>query len=191
MSKTYVYNAPEYFRKVTLTGIVGAIVFVVAIVNLAIGAELIPVWVLAALVAGYTVLNTFVARCYPAQVILEEDGISFSAYGKTDKYLFDEITRFSVKDWRGSGRMYLRINKSNMLRGRYWLYCRRCNDGEELFMYILKLEYKTHPTSWKAKAWDSTRPKENKNPILPWKLDAGRLVEVHAEQQIKKAEELT
>jgi len=170
MSKTYEYNSRDYFWKITLTGIVSALVFVASIVMIVTGSDWAPAFAIAALVAGYTVLNTFVARTYPRQVILEEDGISFVSYGKTVKYRFDEIESFLVKDWRGSGRMYIRVNKSSLLHGRYFLYCNRCNDGEELFMYIMKLEYKTHPTSWKAKAWDSTRPKEDKNPTLPWNL---------------------
>lgn len=171
MSKAYVYSPREYFWKVTLTGIVAICVFVASVALIVIGTDLNPLlFAFIALVAGYTVFNTFVARTYPNQVLLEEDGISFSAYGKTTKYRFDEIERFMVKDWRGSGRMFIRVNKPGLLHGRYFLYCNRCNDGEELFLYILKLEYKTHPTSWKSKAWDSTRPKEDKNPVLPWNL---------------------
>jgi len=170
MSKAYVYNPREYFWKVTLTGLVAAAVLVVSAYMIVTRSDLRILFAFVALVAGYTVLNTFVVRTYPSQIILEEDGISFHAYGRTTKYRFDEINSFLVKDWRGSGRMYIRINDSNMLRGRYWLYLRRCNDGDELFLYLLKLEYKTHPTSWKAKAWDSTRPNEDKTPILPWRL---------------------
>ena len=170
MSKTYVYQPREYFWKVTLTGIVAAVVFAASPFLIFSSPHLRNFILFVMLVTGYTLLNTFFARCYPSQIILEDDGISFVSYGRTIKYRFDEIKRFMVKDWRGSGRMYIRINDSTLLRGRYWLYLRRCNDGEELFIYLLKLEYKTHPDSWKAKAWDSTRPNENKEPILPWNL---------------------
>ena len=172
MSKAYVYNPREYFWKVTLTGIVAAVAFALAIFLFLTQISALSPLLLAfiALVTGYTALNTFVVRTYPSQIILEEDGISFFAYGKATKYRFSEIERFMAKDWRGSGRMYIRINDSTLFRGRYWLYLRRCNDGEELFLYLLKLEHKTHPDSWKAKAWNSTRPNEDKTPILPWNL---------------------
>ena len=170
MSKTYVYQPREYFWKVTLTGIIAAVVLAASPFLIFANPHLRNLLLFVMLVTSYTLFNTFIARCYPSKIILEEDGISFVSYGRTVKYRFDEIKRFMVKDWRGSGRMYIRINKPSLLQGRYWLYLRRCNDGEELFLYLLKLEYKTHPDSWKSKAWDSTRPNENKEPILPWNL---------------------
>jgi len=184
MSKAYIYNPREYFWKVTLTGIVAVIVFVMSLIALFTGTDMAALFAIFLLVTGYTIINTFIAKTYPSQVILEEDGISFVAYGKTTKYRFDEINRFMVKDWRGSGRMYIRVNKSSLLHGRYFLYLRRCNDGDELFLYILKLEYKTHPDSWKSKAWDSTRPKEPKEPVLPWNLPPK---EEHATESISEA----
>ncbi len=113
--------------------------------------------------------NVFGARANPSQVILEEDGISFVSYGKSEKFLFDEIDQFRAKDFRGNGKIYVRV-RAGKHHGRYWLHTFHYNDGEELFIYILKLEYKTHPTSLKAMAWDSTRPGEDKTPVLPWLL---------------------
>ncbi|MCL2588753.1 MAG: hypothetical protein FWD84_05010 [Oscillospiraceae bacterium] len=170
MSKAYIYNPREYFWKVTLTGIVAVLALLASVVLILTTQEMVALYAIIILVCGYTIINTFIAKVYTSEVLLEEDGISFVAYGKTVKYRFDEIKRFMVKDWRGSGRMYVRVNQSSLLGGRYFLYCNRCNDGDELFLYILKLEYKTHPDSWKSKAWDSTRPKESKEPVLPWNL---------------------
>jgi hypothetical protein len=123
---------------------------------------------LIALVAFYTTWNTFVSGSNPSKVILEEDGVSFFSYGKTVKYLFTEIQSFLVKDFRGSGKMFIRVNKSNFFKGRFWIHTREFNDSDELYLYFLKLEYKTHPTSIKARAWDSTRPEVDKTPVLPW-----------------------
>lgn len=128
------------------------------------------VFFLAALIAFYTVWNTFVSLSNPSKVILEEDGISFVTFGKTIKYLFDDITVFMAKDFRGSGKIFLRINHHTMFKGRYWIHTREFNDSDELFLYLLKLEYKTHPDSIKSRAWDSTRPNVDKTPVLPWNL---------------------
>ena len=171
MKKEYVYDSRRYFMQVTFVSCFCVGVFIFSLVMIALN-DRRNIFIVVALAAGYTAWNTFVSRSNPNKVILEEDGISFVSYGKTVKYLFDEITTFLAKDFRGSGKMFLRINKHNMFQGRFWIHTREFNDSEELFLYLLKLEYQTHPDSIKARAWDSTRPDVDKTPVLPWKLPA-------------------
>jgi hypothetical protein len=178
MKKEYRYDPKRYFTHITLTGGFCGLLFLFSLVMIGTGVR--PrLFALAALVAGYTAWNTFVSRSNPGKVILEEDGISFESYGKQSKYLFDEITTFLAKDFRGSGKIYLRINNHNFLRGRFWIHTREFNDSEELFLFLLKLEYKTHPGSIKARAWDSTRPEVDKTPVLPWNLPKKTNPELH------------
>jgi len=172
MSKTYAYNPKEYFTQITFIGMFCAAVFVLCIVMCVIS-ELRLLFGFVALVAGYTVFNTFVSRSNPSEVILEEDGISFAAYGKAVKYRFEDITSFRAKDFQMTGKIFLRVNKSSLFQGRYWINTARFNDGAELFLYLLRLEHQTHPDSLKAKAWESTRPGEDKTPVLPWQIQPG------------------
>jgi hypothetical protein len=90
--------------------------------------------------------------------------------GRQTKYLFSEITVFLAKDFRGSGKIFLRINKSALFKGRYWIHTREFNDSYELYLFMMKLEHQTHPNSIKSKAWNSTRPNVDKTPVLPWNL---------------------
>jgi hypothetical protein len=122
------------------------------------------------LVALYSSWNAFISGANPSKIILEEDGITFFSYGRVVKYFFDEIRIFMAKDFRYSGKIFLRINNYNILRGRYWINTREFNDSDELFLFLLQLEYKTHPDSIKSRAWDSTRPEVNKMPALPWNI---------------------
>jgi hypothetical protein len=103
---------------------------------------------------------------------MEEDGMTFVSPVRRTKYLFSGITVFRAKDFRGSGKIFLRINKNSFLGGRYWIHTREFNDPYELYLFMMKLEYKTHPDSIKSKAWDSTRPEVDKTPVLPWNLSA-------------------
>ncbi len=169
MQKTYQYNPKEYFTQITLVGIFTTLIVAFCVVMAFISQQPL-LFGFIALVAGYSSWNTFISGSNPSKVILEEDGISFLSYGRVDRYDFDKITSFRAKDFRGSGKIFLRVNNSGMLKGRYWIHTAQFNDGEELFLYLLKLEYKTHPTSIKARAWDSTRPNEDKTPVLPWNL---------------------
>jgi len=169
MKKEYIYNPRHYLLQVTITSW-----FCVLLICLALYMILINVYrgvfCLAGLGAFYTAWNAFVSGSNPSKVLLEEDGISFVSYGRTTKYFFEEITKFLAKDFRYSGKVFLRINKYNFFKGRYWLHTKEFNDSDELFLFLLKLEYKTHPDSIKSRAWDSTRPEVDKMPVLPWNL---------------------
>ncbi|GHV86580.1 hypothetical protein AGMMS50230_21880 [Spirochaetia bacterium] len=169
MKKEYIYNQKSYFIQITLIAYFCAAAFLFSLVMIVIDYKR-NIFIMAAVVSVYTVWNTFISHSNPGKVILEEDGISFESYGKVFKYLFDEITTFLAKDFRGSGKIFLRINQHNFFQGRFWIHTMEFNDSEELFLYLLKLEYKTHPNSIKARAWDSTRPEVNKMPILPWNI---------------------
>ena len=170
MQKVYTYEPKEYFRQITFIGIFTCLI-ILACIYMALTADLYPgFWGFVALIAFYSSWNTFIARANSSEVILEEDGITFVAYGRKDKYLFTEITHFLAKDFRSSGKIFIRINKPSLLKGRYWLHTLRFNDGQELYLFILKLEYKANPTGLKARAWDSTRPNMDKTPILPWNM---------------------
>ncbi|GHV77999.1 hypothetical protein AGMMS49942_28200 [Spirochaetia bacterium] len=168
MKKEYIYNPAVYFRKITLTAFLCIPIFIAAIALMFFDSHW-QIFLLIAVVAAYTVWNTFVSSSNPGKVTLEEDGISFESYGRSTKYPFAEIKSFRAKDFRGSGKIFLRINDATFFKGRYWIHTLQCNDSEELYLYLLKLEYQTHPDSIKARAWDSTRPGVDKKPVLPWR----------------------
>lgn len=173
MKKEYSFKKNQYFVQVTLTGIFTIFIVLACIYLMLFTAPYRMLFAFIALIAGYSSWNTFISRSNPQKVILEEDSISFESYGKKDKYLFKGITEFRAKDFRGSGKIFIRVNNSNMLTGRYWIHTKEMNDSDELFLYLLKLEHQTHPDSIKARAWNSTKPGEDKTPRLPWNLDAG------------------
>jgi hypothetical protein len=170
VKKEYIYDPKSYFTRIILVAVFCAAIFVFSLWMIAFNAAVRGFFAVTALAAGYTVWNTFISRSNPRRIILEEDGISFESFGKTDTYFFDDITTFLAKDFRGSGKIFLRVNNHNLFRGRFWIHTREFNDSDELFLFLLKLEYKTHPDSLKARAWDSTRPDVDKTPVLPWNL---------------------
>ena len=172
MKKEYIYNPKQYFLQINITSLFCAAIFFVTIYMAVIDFHRY-LFCFVGIIAFYTAWNAFVSRSSPSKVILEEDGITFFSYGRTTKYLFDEIQIFRVKDFRYSGKMFVRINNYNMFKGRYWINTKEFNDPMELFLFLMKLEYKTHPDSIKSRAWDSTKPDYDKTPVLPWNLPPG------------------
>jgi hypothetical protein len=169
MNKEYIFDPKVYFARVILTGIFCVLIFVFSLYMVFTDNHR-QLFILIAAVSAYASWNAFVSGSNPNKIILEENGISFVSPVRQTKYLFSEITVFLAKDFRGSGKIFLRINKSGFLKGRYWIHTREFNDSYELYLFIMKLEHKTHPNSIKSKAWNSTRPEVDKNPVLPWNL---------------------
>jgi hypothetical protein len=169
MSKEYIFDPKVYFTRVVLTGIFCIFIFGFSLYMIA-NDNYTLLFILIAVVSAYTSWNALVSGANPNKIILEEDGISFVSPGRRIKYLFSEITVFLAKDFRGSGKIFLRINKAGFFKGRYWIHTREFNDSYELYLFIMKLEHQTHPNSITSKAWNSTRPEVDKTPVLPWNL---------------------
>ena len=153
VEKTYTHDAQRYFVNTTFTGIFSAFIAVAALV-LATPAFGQPVglMVLVAAVGVYTVFNTFVSHAYPSQVTLADDHVSFTSYGRTDTYAFDQIEQFSVREFPGAWRSYVRINGGSLTRGRYWVRGMYFTDGEELYHALSDLDVRLNPGGLKAHA---------------------------------------
>jgi hypothetical protein len=169
MSKEYIFDPKVYFTRIILTGIFCVFVFCFSLYMIISGNHR-QLFILIGAVSAYASWNALISGANPNKIILEEDGISFVSPGRWNKYLFSEIKVFLAKDFRGSGKIFLRINKSSFFKGRYWIHTREFNDSYELYLFIMKLEHQTHPNSIKSRAWNSTRPEVNKTPVLPWNL---------------------
>jgi len=105
------------------------------------------------LVTAYTAWNTFVAIGNPQMVTISNDFVAFGAYGRTDSFELAELDRFLIREFPSAGKMYIRVNKAGMFKGRYWLYTTMFDDGKELFRRLLEIERNIHPDSLKTQAY--------------------------------------
>lgn len=149
--KEYTYDKRAFFIEVTITGIFSAIIMAGAII-LAVLGILTPLMLAIAVIAGYSCWNTYVSKSNTETVTVDDEYISFSVYGREDKYLMKDIEQFRIREFPSSGKMYIRMNKSNAFKGRYWLQTKVFSDGKELFRSLLDIEYKLHPDTLKARA---------------------------------------
>lgn len=151
MKTTYSYLKRYFFIEVTLTGIVCLAALLVC-PYLAYRGIVPGIMIVLMVPAAYQVWNTFVAIANPQTVEIDDEAIAFSAWGRTDRYAWNDVTSFRVREFPSAGKIYIRINNSGLLRGRYWLQTRVMTDGRELFQRICDLEYKIHPDTLKARA---------------------------------------
>lgn len=149
--KEYNFDKKVYSVQITLTG-----VFCIAIALFCaysmITTGTIGIYAIGALVAIYTAWNDFVSISNPEKVTLADDYIAFTAYGREHKYMREDIEEFRLREFPSAGKIYIRLNKSNIFKGRYWVHCKLFDDGEELFTRLRDMEYEIHPDSLKAKA---------------------------------------
>lgn len=148
---TYTYLRKYFVIEVVITGFISiaALIFCTA---WAVQGIYPPLMVLLDIAAFYQTWNTFVAIANPETVTLTDEEISFSCWGRTDAYRIDELSEFRVREFPTAGKMYLRINKHNLFKGRYWLQTKQMSNGAELFRRIQDLEYQIHPETLKARA---------------------------------------
>lgn len=155
MNKCYTYQNPYYQIEVLGTGIFCILIFLVCIwcivTNQFIGRAL---GFLFAIPAGYQVWNTFVSLSNPQKVCIDEtnDTLTFSGLGRCDTYKLSELSAFLVRPFPSSGKLYIRVNNHNLLKGRYWVPTKVFSDGKELFDWCLEKEYTLHPDTLKARA---------------------------------------
>ncbi|MBO4919457.1 MAG: hypothetical protein J5365_04805, partial [Erysipelotrichaceae bacterium] len=107
---------------------------------------LIPVMV----VCLYTYWETYVSLANPQEIVIDDRAITFRGCGKEHTYLWKEIYSFRVKEFVTARKIFLRINKADMNKGRYWINCMYFNDTDELYMFLRDKEYEIHPDSVKA-----------------------------------------
>ncbi|MBR4461811.1 MAG: hypothetical protein IKS51_04450 [Erysipelotrichaceae bacterium] len=147
--KTYVYREVLYRRKVKFTGAYAGVLGLAAagyFLFMGMNFLLIPVMV----VCFYTYWETYVSLANPQEIVIDDRAITFRACGKEHTYLWKDIYNFRVKEFVTARKIFLRINKADMRRGRYWINCMYFNDTDELYMFLRDKEYEIHPDSMKA-----------------------------------------
>lgn len=172
--KTYRYEQAKFNVSVTVTGIFCLLLCVVSVTDVMGVTDLLPapVAALVLIVAGYQVWNTFVAIANPQDVIIDEESITFGAFGRRDRFAFADIRSFSVREVGGDARIYVRVNGGGLLRGRYWLQTLYMSDGKELFQWLEDFEYRVEPDSLKARARRSSeRDAKRGGSPLPNRID--------------------
>lgn len=158
--KTYHYRDILYKRKVKFTGAFCGIVAVFAA-----GAFLFNnanfLYVPVIIVAGYAYWETYGSCSNPQDVTIDDRAITFSGCGKVHTYLWKDIKSFRCKEYYSAKMIFLRVNKTSLTKGRYWIHCGYMNDSDELFKFLCDKEYQLHPNTMKAVARRSNEKKFN------------------------------
>jgi hypothetical protein len=58
---------------------------------------------------------------FPSRVEIDADGIAFSRYARVHRFAWREVTRLRLRSFVVRDRVFVRIEPSGPLAGRYWL----------------------------------------------------------------------
>lgn len=142
----FVYNDRDFRWKVTTTAVFCVVVAIYSVVMLIEGNSLF--WIFLP-VCAYQLYNTFITISNPKVVEVDEQALSFSAYGRTHSYRIDELELFRIKELDQHNKLYLRVGDNKGHKGRYWIPCKFMEGGKDLWDYLAYLEYKVEPEQLK------------------------------------------
>lgn len=150
MSKEYLYDKKTYSIRVIYAGILAAIVLMFGVYSVSRGSSLKYLWIFTCFLCVYTIITNFIAISYPEEIKISSSEISFSAFNKAHVYSRKDLTGFKIKEQHLAAKMYIRINKPSLFKGRYWIDLKAYNDYKDLGKSLLEIEEIVHPNSLKA-----------------------------------------
>lgn len=150
MSKEYLFDKKTFLIRVIYAGILAAIVFVFGIYSISIGSTMKYLWIFICFLCIYTIISNFISISYPEKVVIDSNEISFSAFNKSHVYSRKELECFKIKEQQLAQKMYIRVNKPSLFKGRYWIDLRAYNDCKDFEKNLLEIEEIVHPNSLKA-----------------------------------------
>lgn len=151
MSREYLFDKKTFMIRVVYAGILALIVLIFGMHSIIMGSSITSFWILICFLCVYTIMTNFISISYPRKIVIDDDKISFSAFNKSHVYSRKELESFKVKERQLSKKLYIRVNKPSLIKGRYWIDLSAYNDYEELRKTILEIEEAVHPDSLKAK----------------------------------------
>lgn len=86
-----------------------------------------------------------IALSNPKEVEIKEDEIIVRGFAGQHTFKKEGLEKLLVRRFYDVNKVYVRIGKSRLLKGRYWIQLRHYSDGDTLLNELLKMEDKLHP----------------------------------------------
>ncbi|MDD3186284.1 MAG: hypothetical protein PHD70_06010 [Anaerostipes sp.] len=157
----YVYKPSHFMRQMTVPGIFTALIGIVCLIQCFISEDKL-IYILVLCLCLYNVWNMFVSISNPSEIIVDENHLIFSAYGRQHMYDMDLIKHYAMRPLAGNTRMYMTINKNGLLKGRYWVRTDEFSNNKQLQEFFYNLDAKVNPDSIVTRAREQGRQRLQK-----------------------------
>ena len=135
---TYKYNKKKYFITVTLTSIFIIFLLIYAVIKNIFDFN-INIYTFIILASCYELFNIYIAGVRPLEIELDSQKLVMKGYHKEDVYEIQDLKYMMTKELANK-RLYLRINKYSLFKGRYWIDTKSYENSENLYLNIMELE---------------------------------------------------
>ena len=135
---TYKYDKKKYFITVTLTSIFILLLLVYAVIKNILNFN-INIYTFIILASCYELFNIYIAGVKPLEIELDSHKLVLRGYRKEDIYEIQDLKYMMTKEL-ANRKLYLRINKYSLFKGRYWIDTKSYENSDNLYLNIMELE---------------------------------------------------
>lgn len=145
MEKTYTYDPYYYRNKVQLINTILACLLLYSLYNIVSGQANI-LWIGVIAISGYALMNTYITKSNPREIIISDESITFRSYGEK-RYDIDKLKTIRMRITTSDHQVYVRVADSDGHKGRFWVTFGYFSDKYELIEEFDYIERKIHPES--------------------------------------------
>lgn len=149
--KRYVYKPSHFCIQMTIPGIFTALIGIFCLIQFLTAGQN-PVYLMVLGLCIYNIWNVFISVSNPSEILINKETIEFCAYGKSHKYVINQIEGFHMRPLAGNTRMYMTFNNGGILKGRYWVRISEFSDEKGLENFFYDLDVRINPDSLAAEA---------------------------------------
>jgi len=95
----------------------------------------------------------------PKEVIIDKAGLTVSGFKQSHNYKWEDLQRLSIRKVGNSQKLYLRIGKTSLLRGRYWVNLIYMENADILLKELEFHQDRIHPKLSKFQKY-SVKPRD-------------------------------
>lgn len=146
MQRTYTYEPSKFKWKVTIKSYLVVIFGLYCLVQwlLAPGLNL---WIFGVIAAVYGAVNSFIFRCEPGRIIVDDESITFDARGER-KFMISDLATFNIRE-NANAQHFLRLSTKDGKTQRYWISYYFFSEKEDLINELYHIEMLVDPRGLK------------------------------------------
>ncbi len=146
MQRTYAFEPDKFKWKVTIKSYLVLFFGLWCLIQWILSPGL-NLWLFGIIAAAYGAINSFVLKCEPGVITVDDESITFNARGDR-KYLISELETFNIRE-NANAQFYIRIKDKAGKAQRYWVNYYFFSDREDLINELYHIQMKIEPDNIK------------------------------------------
>ena len=146
MSRTYTYEPSRYKFKIIYIGYLIIVFGLFCLVKWIMDPGL-NLYVFGVVAAAYNTINTFVLKCSPSAITVDDESITFHAMGER-KFMISDFEDFNIRE-NANAQFYIRITTKDGKSQRYWVNYYYFSEKEDLINELYHIEMTVRPNGLK------------------------------------------